>query len=225
MAAPPDKLAAADDARDRLAQDLQRGLVRPNCPLLVHSSLSAVGGGAALPGGADTVIDALMDAVGAAGTLCFPTLSYLFTTIDSPSWNAATTRSNVGVIAETFRNRPEVQRSVHPTHSCAALGVAAVELTRDHHRDCSPVGPHSPFRKIRDLDGQIAFLGSVLTLQLFISNSEGRSPQFSENCLTICNWASRSWTWLLTAGAARGRIPPCSASKRRSNPNRRRTCF
>jgi aminoglycoside N3'-acetyltransferase len=38
-------------------------------------------------GGADTVINALLTAVGRKGTLCFPTLSYLFTSPDAPTFD------------------------------------------------------------------------------------------------------------------------------------------
>ena len=44
--------------------------------------------------------------------------------------------------------RKGVVRSLHPTHSVAACGAQASELVRHHHKDRSPVGSHSPFRKV-----------------------------------------------------------------------------
>ena len=41
-----------------------------------------------------------------------------------------------------------VVRSLHPTHSVAACGAQASELVHHHHKDRSPVGSHSPFRKV-----------------------------------------------------------------------------
>jgi aminoglycoside 3-N-acetyltransferase len=128
--------------------------------LLIHTSLSSL---AAEPGGAapspDTVIDALLAALGPSGTLLIPTLSYLFVNAASPTFDARTTPTNLGAIPAAMLRRPGVLRSLHPTHSVAALGALAQELTRDHALDRTPVGPHSPFCLVRAHGGQIAFLG------------------------------------------------------------------
>ena len=55
-----------------LSSDLQRLGLSVGDIVLVHSSLSGLGH---VEGGADAVIDALLDAVGAAGTVLFPTLT------------------------------------------------------------------------------------------------------------------------------------------------------
>ena len=119
--------------------------------------LSAIGAG--LPAGADTVIDALLAAVGPEGTLCIPTLSYLFVNAEHPLFDVRATPTNLGAIPTAFLRRAGVVRSVHPTHSVAALGPAAATVTGSHILDNTPVGPHSSFRAVRDLGGQVAFLG------------------------------------------------------------------
>ena len=48
---------------------------------------------------------------------------------------------------------------MHPTHSCCAKGPQTSALLGEHRKDRSPVGANSPFRKVRDLEGQVAFLG------------------------------------------------------------------
>ena len=143
-------------ARSRLVEDLKNAGIRQGCPLLIHTSLSAVG---YVEGGADTVIDALLEAIGPDGTLVIPTLSYLYTNADTPTFDVAKTPTNLGTIPETFRLRRGVARSMHPTHSCAAIGPQTVALLGEHRYDRSPVGANSPFRKVRDLGGQVAFLG------------------------------------------------------------------
>ena len=145
-----------DATRARLTAQILAAGVRPGAPLLVHSSLSSLG---RVAGGADTVIDALLAAVGPGGTLCMPTLSYLFTTEDSPTFDVASTPTNLGIIPETFRKRHGVLRSLHPTHSVAAFGAQAADIVGEHGKDRSPVGANSPFRRVRDLGGQVAFLG------------------------------------------------------------------
>lgn len=132
---------------DEMVRDLRELGVRPGDVLLVHSSFSSLGGIA--PGDA---IGALLEALGAEGTLVLPALSYRDVTRQSPAFDVAATPSCVGFLTEYFRTLvPGVVRSVHPTHSCCAKGARAEEVTRDHYLDHTPVGPNSPFRKLQDM--------------------------------------------------------------------------
>ena len=148
--------SSAAVAVEALSASLRKAGVRPGTVLLVHSSLSKLG---FVPGGAATVIDALLHAIGPGGTLVLPTLSYLFTTTESPAFDVHSTPTNLGAIPTAFLGRAGVVRSIHPTHSCAALGPLASRIVERHAEDDTPVGPRSPFRAIRDLGGQVAFLG------------------------------------------------------------------
>lgn len=154
-AADPGALSAADidTLRDRMARDLLALGVRPGGELLMHASLSSLG---YVPGGAETVIQALLQALGSEGTLLLPGLSY---EIVEPLFDVRHTPVCVGAIPEHFRTREGTIRSLHPTHSVCAAGPRADELTRDHWQDASPVGAHSPFRRMRDVGGQLLFLG------------------------------------------------------------------
>src|SRR5437588_2145841 len=67
---------------------------------LVHSSLKSFG---YVVGGADAVIDALLDVVGPVGTVAVPTLSYPSFEPERPSFDARTTPSETGRITEVFR--------------------------------------------------------------------------------------------------------------------------
>lgn len=151
--------AEARTAAAHIATDLAALGVRRGGLLLVHSSLKSLG---RVPGGPETVIDGLMQAVGPAGTLLLPALSYKFVTPKSPVFDVRATKSCVGAIPESFRVRAGTLRSVHPTHSVAALGGRAQDLLGDHLEDSTPVGAHSAFAKLRDLDGQLLFLGCGL---------------------------------------------------------------
>jgi aminoglycoside 3-N-acetyltransferase len=147
------------EARDRIAADLTALGVRAGGMLLVHSSLSALGH---VPGGAETVIRGLLQALGPTGTLLFPTLTYERVTTRNPIFDVRHTRSNVGIIPETFRTRPGSMRSIHPTHSVAAVGALAREMLVDHLLDTTPCGPHSPFHRLPHMGGQILMLGCGL---------------------------------------------------------------
>jgi aminoglycoside 3-N-acetyltransferase len=133
--------------------------VRRGGALLVHSSLRSLG---PLEGGAETVISALLEALGPQGTLLFPALSYAAVTSAQPFFSVLATPSCVGALPEFFRTRPGTLRSAHPTHSVSASGRLAAELTARHRQDTTPVGPHSPFALLPTYAGQILFIGCGL---------------------------------------------------------------
>ena len=147
------------DLVHRITQDLRALGVREGGVLLVHSSLSALG---YVEGGPETVIQGLLGALGPDGTLLMPALTYERVTPENPVFDARHTPSNVGAIPEYFRLRPGTRRSVHPTHSVCAVGPRAGALLDDHPLDDTPCGPHSPFRKLRDVSGQLLMLGCGL---------------------------------------------------------------
>ena len=96
--------------------------------VLTHSSLKSFG---YVNGGADAVIDAVLETVGDKGCMAVPTLTLgagespvIFDVCNSPSTS--------GLITEVFRNRPNAFRSHHPTSSATAIGFAALELTKWH---------------------------------------------------------------------------------------------
>ncbi len=53
--------------------------------------------------------------------------------------------SEMGLMTESFRRKPGVRRSLHPTHSICALGPLAEELTAKHHLAVTQKGKNSPF--------------------------------------------------------------------------------
>ncbi|HPD15294.1 MAG TPA: DUF4910 domain-containing protein [Planctomycetota bacterium] len=121
--------------------------------LMVHSSLSQFG---YIEGGADAVIDALLDAVGPEGTLAMPTLSCSW--VGRPPYDPATTPSRVGAVTEAFRKRQGVLRSPHPTHSVAAFGPRAAEIVSGHTPDRPVFAPEGAFGKLYELDAWILML-------------------------------------------------------------------
>ncbi len=148
-----------NDTVFRMTCDLHILGVREGGVLLVHSSLRALGH---VEGGPETVIQALLAALGPEGTLLMPALTYEHVTPENPIFDVRCTPSNVGAIPEYFRTRPGTRRSVHPTHSICAVGPRTAELLDEHPLDDTPCGPHSPFRKLRDVGGQLLMLGCGL---------------------------------------------------------------
>jgi len=144
------------------SKDLARGLhflgIRSPDVILVHSSLSSFG---YVEGGADGIIDGLLAAVAPGGTVMVPTLtgSSELGPAFPPYFDVRATPCWTGRIPETFRQRPQALRSLHPTHSVAAIGPRARELTAEHERSETPCGPETPYGRLVKLDGWVVLLG------------------------------------------------------------------
>ena len=143
-----------------IIKDLIKLGVRPGGVLLVHSSLHSLGN---FPNKANIIIDSLLQTLGKNGTLLMPALSYEAATVENPNFEVNDTPSCVGALTEIFRNKDNVLRSVHPTHSVCGLGHMAKDILKSHVNDTTPCGDNSPYFKLKELKGQILFLGCGLS--------------------------------------------------------------
>ncbi|MDI3389484.1 aminoglycoside 3-N-acetyltransferase [Streptomyces sp. B-S-A8] len=171
--------------RTRLRDDLAALGLRPGDTVMFHTRMSAIG---YVAGGAGTVIDALLDAVGPAGTLMVTcgwndAPPYGFRTWPRP-WQDAVRAEHPayepesseaehdnGRLPEALRRRPGALRSRHPDVSCAALGPAAAELTADHPWD-DPHGPGSPLARLVARRGRVLLLGAPLYTLTLLHHAE-----------------------------------------------------
>ncbi|MAE67072.1 MAG: hypothetical protein CMJ18_22655 [Phycisphaeraceae bacterium] len=131
---------------------LSRLGVRAGDHVLVHSALSSFG---RVAGGADTVIDSLLEAVGPEGTVVVPT----FGTGSSTIFDARKSDTGLGAIPQAFWKRPDAMRSVHPTSSVAAIGREADRLVADHAEAATAHGKGTPYHTLYELGGKILLLG------------------------------------------------------------------
>lgn len=136
-----------------LRADLRSLEIEPGDELVVHSSLSSIG---LVAGGAATVVDALVSAVGDRGTIAVPTFTPRTTRQDP--FEVAETPSETGAVTEALRERDDAVRSDHPTHSVAAVGPAAEALTADHDYRNS-LGEDSPLHRLAKRGGKVFLLG------------------------------------------------------------------
>ena len=136
--------------RAALASGLARLGIAPGDTLFVHSSLKSLG---YVEGGALAVIGALQDAVGPQGTLLLPTYylpgGTLRATCAMPDYVFDPRRhgTHMGRLPEAFLASDAIHRSIHPTHSVAAWGRHAADLTEAHHRAPSIFGMDSPWQR------------------------------------------------------------------------------
>ena len=77
---------------------------KPSDTVLVHSSMKSIG---KVEGGADTVLDVLMDYFGKTGLLVFPTLTYTIYGEEKKIYSPEKTPSVVGLLPEMFRKMVE----------------------------------------------------------------------------------------------------------------------
>jgi aminoglycoside 3-N-acetyltransferase len=168
-------------------EDIKKGLIelglKKGDTVGVHGSLSSFG---QVEGGADAVIDALVETVGEQGNIVMSTHSAnLSEDRRTPemvamgvSWlckilpyDPDTTPVRTGIIPETFRKRKGVFRGSHPSNSVAALGPKAKELSEGWHR-------------LLELDGYILLIGVGLDRCTAMHLAEGR-VRFPDRILRI----------------------------------------
>jgi aminoglycoside 3-N-acetyltransferase len=142
--------------------------------VMVHTSLSKIG---YVCGGAQAVIEALIETVTDEGTIMMPTQSWknldpevgVHWDVDEKDWDiirenwpafdkAITPTNTMGAVAEMFRSWPGTIRSDHPARSVSAWGKNASYLTENH--DLSNIfGEDSPIGKLYKLDGKVLLIG------------------------------------------------------------------
>lgn len=145
--------------RSRIVADLRALGVANGELLLVHPALPPLG---YVFGGPRTVVVALSDVVGAEGTVVLPSHTWQWMDEGCREFDVRTTPACVGAIAEEFRKWPGVARSLHPTHSVAAMGPLARQLVEGHDRCRYPCGPGSPYSRALELGCRILLLGTGL---------------------------------------------------------------
>jgi aminoglycoside 3-N-acetyltransferase len=160
--------------RTRIVDDLQALGVESGSIVIAHASMSALGW---VVGAAQTVVEALLAAVGRDGTLVMPAHSshlsdpalwsnpavpeeWQQTIRDHmPAFDPALTESRaVGAIAECLRHHPKSIRSPHPLASFVANGAAAKRIVRKHPLTPA-LGDASPLGRLYQLDALVLLIG------------------------------------------------------------------
>ena len=143
--------------------DLKRQLAEMNFfpwdTVLVHSSMKAVGD---VEGGADAVLDAFIEYF-SDGLLIFPTHSWETINERHYIYDPDTEPSCVGILSNLFMKRPGAVRSLHPTHSVAAIGRKAAEFTAGEENAETPCPRNGCWGRLVDEKAKILFLGCPLT--------------------------------------------------------------
>ena len=154
--------------KDGLIKDIENMGLDPNGALLIHSSMKSIG---LVDGGADTVLDALSEYM-KNGLLIFPTHTWRQIGKEIFTFDSRNLPSCGGILPEIFRHRSGVIRSLHPTHSVAALGHDAASYTAGEETRTTPCPREGCWGKLLDMDAEILFLGCTLRSNTFIHGVE-----------------------------------------------------
>lgn len=153
--------------------------VVPGDALMLHSAFSSSHG---FRGSIEQLTDVFIDAVGPDGhvlmvSLPYRTSSYAYVS-KAKVFDVRKTPSMMGMVSEMFRRRPDVVRSLHPTHPVLVRGNRA-EWFVDAHPDCRyPCGPGSPFDRLASVDGVVVFFNVPFAMYTFFHYLEHLvSPQ------------------------------------------------
>jgi aminoglycoside 3-N-acetyltransferase len=173
--------------KENLIRDLEKLGVDKQGTLLVHSSMKSIGD---VEGGADTVLDALSEYM-KDGLLVLPTHTWSYIKAENPKFYVEDSPSCIGILTELFRKRPGVVRSLHPTHSVAALGKDAEEFVEGNESFDTPCARDSSWGKLLDRKAKIMLIGVDLRRNTFIHGIEewidipGRITNTREQLYTV----------------------------------------
>ncbi|NPV08529.1 MAG: AAC(3) family N-acetyltransferase [Anaerolineae bacterium] len=200
-------------------QDVCRALqqvgVEAGDTAMFHSSLSSMG---TVVGGPDAVIRGFLEAVGPEGTVAVPTLCNWEPGEERlvfQRWDPKSSPAYVGAIPDRFWRRPDARRSDHATHSVAAIGAKAEELTANHGTSGLRPGPfgdrafarESPWQKLADWNAAYCFIGVTMRVAtavhlvetLVVERALARCPEDSRACLSaeVVGWMKPGvWPWV-----------------------------
>lgn len=196
--------------RSRLVRDLGALGVGDGDVVMFHTRLSAVG---YVAGGPSTIIEALRDVVGEAGTLMvtcgwndappydfveWPEEWQRAVREEHPAFDASLSESdhNNGRLPEVLRRWPGAVRSRHPDASFAALGPLAHELMDDHPWN-DPHGEDSPLARLVSRRGRVLLLGAPLDTITLLHHAEALAhapgKRFVEYEQPILEHGERIW--------------------------------
>ena len=179
--------------------------------LMVHASLRKLG---PVEGGADGLVDAIRQAIGAEGTMLMtlgarddwawvndrPEVERPALLADAEPFDARSTPADpdVGVLAEVFRRRPETIVSDHPEGRFGAAGARAADLVADVPWD-DYYGAGSPLEGLVRLGGRILRLGADPDTTTVLHYAEWLAPIASKRRV-------RRYRRVASAGEAEPRI-------------------
>jgi aminoglycoside 3-N-acetyltransferase len=134
---------------------------------MVHTRMSALRW---VVGGSETVVRALLEALGPDGTLV-AYASWAEHVYRPSDWPAEHRDPTYGRIPERLRTWPGALSSAHPEAGVVAVGARAPWLVEGHPPD-DGYGAQSPFARLVEAGGQVLMLGAPLDTVTLLHHAE-----------------------------------------------------
>lgn len=150
--------------KEDIIRDIENLGIKPTDTLLIHSSMKSIGN---VENGADTIIDAFIEYM-ETGLLIFPTHTWYQMNHGCNLFDVKEQDSCVGILSNIFRKRPNVFRSLHPTHSIAAIGERAEEYVKDELRFDTPNPIEGCWGRLYDEKAKILLIGCKFDRNTYI---------------------------------------------------------
>ena len=196
--------------RASLVQDLQALGLADGDVVLTHTSLSRLG---FVVGGAQAVVEALLETLGPQGTLVVPSQTSAnsdpepwemppvpeawWPTIrdQMPAYDPQRTPSRgMGAVAELARTWPGAKRSNHPQLSFAAIGPQADHILEPHNLE-DGFGEGSPLARLEQLGAKVLLLGAAFDSCTAFHLAEHRADRltYRPNGTAVLVGKTRQW--------------------------------
>lgn len=210
--------------RSEVSADLVRLGVRRGSAVMLHASMSSIGW---VIGGAPTIIDAVLDAVGPDGTVVALTgwedrPPYHQHTWDPasreaymrecPAFDPRRSRAEVehGRVAEAVRTWPGACHSRHPVCAFAAIGGRAAWIVDSQSLD-EGYGTDSPLDRLVHLDGAVLLLGAPLDTLTLLHHAEylttAEPKRWNEYGMPVTVDGQRCWRTIRELDSSTGALP------------------
>ena len=215
-------------SRSRLVGQIQELGVATRDVVMVHTSMTSLGW---VLGGADTIVQALLDAVGPDGTLVamcgwhndtwygfdrWPAEMQELYRAEMPAFDPERSEAtyDVGRIPERIRTWPGAVRSTHPESSLVAVGPRARWLMEPHPRDF-PSGKGSPLARLVDVRGKVLMLGAPLETITLLHHAESIATAPNKRLVRypvpIMEEGGRTWCTITDIDSSNGAYDYASA--------------
>ncbi len=154
--------------KEQLKEQLKAMGLKETDAIMVHSSMKAMGD---VEGGAETVLDAFIEYF-SKGLFMVPTHTWKQMSAEHSLFDPKTEPSCVGLLTNLILKRKGVHRSLHPTHSIAAIGAEAEEYVKGEENVQTPCAPGGCWDRLRKVHGKILLIGVTHARNTFIHSVE-----------------------------------------------------